>query len=405
MLPGGEWVLFTLAAGASWDEAHIVVQSVATGERLVLVEGGRDARYVATGHVVYVLNNVLFAVPFDVGTRAVTGGAVSLVEGVPVSLFTGAAHFALSRTGSLVYLTGLGRGTRQRDLVWVNRTGDVTPVGAETRSYSWQRVSPDGTRLAVMVVAADGNEDVWTYDLARGALTRMTFDEGYDLAPDWTPDGSRVVFSSEREGGGLFWKAADGTGEVERLVDSETWLSQGNWSPDGRLIVGQAGNIGVVTLEGDRRLDLLLDEEFRERNPALSPDGRWLAYESNESGQDEVYVRPFPEVETGKWQVSVNGGSLPLWSPDGAELFFRTSVTGGQIMVSQVEGEPTFRASAPERLFDVADLLTSAFDIAPDGERFLFRRPATAQETDDGEAGLVFVEHWFEELKARVPTN
>ena len=238
MLPGGEWVLFTvrLTVGG-WDEAQIVAASVATGERQVLVAGGRDARYVATGHLVYLLNNVLFAVPFDATTRVVTGGPVSLVEGVPDGgATTGAGHFDLSRTGSLVYISGrAGGGVPPFDLVWVDRTGAVEPVRAEPRPYRNPEVSPDGAQVAVRVDS--DNSDIWTYDLARGTLTRLTFDEADDRGPAWTPDGARVVFQSDRDGGGLFWKAADGTGAVEQLLEFNNVISSGNWSsgrPTGR---------------------------------------------------------------------------------------------------------------------------------------------------------------------------
>ena len=413
MLPGGEWVLFTLRpeTASSWDEAEIVAQSVVTGERQVLVAGGRDGRYVATGHLVYLLNGVLFAVPFDATTRVVTGGPVSLVEGVPdAGAITGAGHFDLSRTGSLVYISGRAGGvTPPFDLVWVDRTGAVEPVGAEPRPYRTPQVSPDGTRVVVRV-STDGNSDIWTYDLARGTLTRLTFDEATDRAPVWTPDGARVVFQSDRDGGGLFSKAADGTGAVERLVEFSGVIGPGSWSADGRLLVNRSGDIAVLSVEGDRTLDLLLDTEFNEGSASISPNGRWLAYRSDESGQDEVYVRPFPDVDDGKWQVSVGGGSRSLWSPDGAELFFlffdpTANSPNSQIMVAQVEGDSTFRHTTPERLFDLGNLNAFDWDIAPDGERFLMLRLAAAQGADGRGQGLVIVLNWFTELQARVPTG
>ena len=179
--------------------------------------------------------------------------------------------------------------------------------------------------------------------------------------------------------------------------------------------MGLDGNIGLLAVEGERLLDLLLETEFRETDPVLSPDGRWLAYQSNESGDSEVYVRPFPDVDAGRWQVSNGGGLSPVWSPDGQELFFIGGRAGkpDTMMLARVETEPAFRSSTPERLFDVgsfwglATLLGRGWDIAPDGNRFLFKTRATATQTGEGSGfnGLIFVENWFEELKARVPSE
>ena len=405
-LPGGDWVLFTLrdTAGA-WDDAEIVAQSVRTGERRVLVEGGRDGRYVATGHLVYVLNNVLFAVPFDLDAREVRGGPVSLIEGVQDAQGgrSGAAHFSLSDTGSLIYIPSGPGGENQNELVWVGRAGQIEPLAAEPRPYIWARVSPDGTRVAVEILGE--NRDVWVYHLARETLTRLTFFEGRDGNPLWTPDGSRVVFLSDRDEGGLFWKAADGTGEVERLMESTNAPRPFAWTADGRLVFFQQGpgDIGVLAVEGDGGMELVLDTDFDERNPVISPDGRWIAYQSDEAGLIEIYVRPFPNIDEGKWQVSVNGGFAPVWSPDGRELFFDA---GAGLMTAQVEIEPAFSPATPELLFDTGEFSGTAgavWDIAPDG-RFLMVRSVGGQLLE-GTQGLVFVEHWFAELQALVPTG
>ena len=294
MLPGGEWVLFTFrpAGTGAWDAAQIVVQSLTTGERETLISGGRDARYVPTKHLVYGLNNVILAVPFDVGSRQVTGGPVSLIEGVRASpdVASGAMHFAVADTGSLVYVPGAAGGGNVVALTWVDRDGNQESLPALPRAYDHPRVSPDGTRVAVDI--ADGNNtNVWVWDLERETLTQLTFDEGDDDLPLWTPDSNRVVFQSTRDGGGLFWKAADGTGQVEQLKDG--LARPYAWTRDGRLIFDQAGgarDIGVLTIEGERTVEMLLDAEFLEGGPALSPDGRWLADMSNESGAFLVYV-------------------------------------------------------------------------------------------------------------------
>ena len=171
------------------------------------------------------------------------------------------------------------------------------------------RVSPDGTRIAVDVLDPD-NTDIWIWNLDDGPLTRLTFHEASDTVPLWTPDSQRVVFASSREGGGLFWRAADGTGEVDRFLESTNSSRPWGWSTDGRLVFDQLpGDIGMLTVEGDRTVEMLLEAGFSERVPALSPDGRRIAYESNESGQTQIYVKPFPNVDDWKWQVSTNGGT------------------------------------------------------------------------------------------------
>ncbi len=240
------------------------------------------------------------------------------------------------------------------------------------------------------------------------ALTRLTFDEGIDVAPLWTPDSARVVFTSSREGGGLFWKAADGTGQAELLHEFPAGVRAYSWSADGRLVFEQApGDIGLLTMEGERAVEMLLDTEYSDFAPAVSPDGRWLAYTSNETGNPLIYVQPFPNIDGGKWLVSTNGyGRNPVWSPDGRELFFTSPTT---MMVAQIETEPTFSARTPEPLFDrFAYYLAGGgrqWDIASDEDRFIFRVAGTALQTSDDESfnRLIFVENWFEELKARVP--
>ena len=408
MLPGGEWVLFTLlAAGqSSWDEAKIVAQSVTTGERIVLIDGGRDGRYLSTGHLVYGLNGVLFAVPFDVGARQVTGGPVPLVEGVRQTSLSqsGPAHFSVSITGSLVYVPVSVGGGDAISLAWVGRDGDEERISAPPRAYGHPRVSPDGTRVAVDITDG-GNTDVWIWNLARETLTQLTFDEGVDDFPLWTPDSARVVFGSTREGGGLFWKAADGTGQVERLKEGAARPYA--WAADGRLIFEQAADIGVLTMEGQRTVEMLLDAGFNEFGAALSPDGRWLAYQSDETGTSLIIVRPFPIVDDGQWRVSPDFGRHPLWSPDGRELFYR-GLADADLMVAQIETEPTFSSGTPEPLLSISGYPMGGgrqYDVAPDGDRFIVRRSGSAEQTSDDAPfnGLIFVENWFQELTERVP--
>ena len=410
MLPG-EWVLFTLRPASTqlWDESQIVMQSLASEERVVLIEGGRDARYIETGHLVYVLNGVLSAVAFDLDARQVLGGPVPLIEGIRATPTTGAAQFSIGGNGSLVYAPGAGGGGGTYSLSWLTRAGEENPTAAPARTYGDMRVSPDGTRIAVDVLDQD-NTDIWIWNLDDGPLTRLTFDEAVDAVPLWTPDSQRVVFASSREGGGLFWRAADGTGEVERLLESTNRPRPWGWSTDGRLLLDQRpGDIGVLTVEGDRTVEILLGPDFRERAPALSPDGRWIAYLSDESGRNQIYVRPFPNVDDGKWQVSTNGGTDPVWSTDGRQLFF-VDIPNRRLMVANVETDPAFSWDTPTELVTLSGFDWAAggrrYDLAPDGERFVVRKIGGAQTTGGAAFdGLIFVENWFEELKERVPVN
>ena len=411
MLPGGEWVLFTLSAGGdSPDEAQIVTQSVTTGERTMLIDGGLDGRYLPTGHLLYFLNGVLLAVPFDVGSRQVVGGPVPLVEGVRRSTASGGdrpAQFSVSTNGSLVYVQGTVGGDGLVSLVWLDRNDQEERIAAPLRAYGNPRVSPDGTRVAVDITDGDGS-DIWLWDLARETLTQLTFDEGVDTFPLWTLDSERVVFNSSRDGGGLFWKAADGTGQAERIMEGAARPYA--WAEDGRLIFEQNQDIGALMMEGERTVETVLSAETFEGAPTLSPDGRWLAYSGLGPGGPLIYVVPFHNTDDGLWNVSLTFGLNPVWSPDGHELFYRSNSLAG-MMVAQIQTEPTFSATTPESLLDLTGYTIGGFrgryfDLAPTGDRFIFLTPGTAEMTDDDPFnGLIFVENWFEELTARVPVN
>jgi len=330
LLPGGRAVLFTLARTGDWDAAQIVVQSLDTGMRHVIVEGGADARYVPTGHLVYALGNTLLAVPFDVATLAVKGGPVPLVEDVARGEVTGAAHFAMSSGGALVYVpTDAADAAQARTLVWVDRQGREEPIKAPARPYFDPRLSPDGTRVALEI--QDQERDIWILDLARETLTRLTFGPAFDFPAIWTPDGRAVIFSSGRSGRNtidprhLFRQAADGTGPVERLTQGPVRQVPYAVTPNGTGLIfrehstdprADAGDLMLLPLVGERHPQPLVQTTFLEVNAEISPDGHWLAYQSNESGPDEIYVRPFPKVTAGKWQVSPSGG---MWPTMGAE--------------------------------------------------------------------------------------
>ena len=316
ILPGGKAALFTVWSG-SVDTAQIAVVSLETGEYRTLV-GGTYPRYASTGHIVFGREASLWAVQFDADRLEVTGSPVPVLEGVRVEGNRGAAQFALANDGSLLYVPG-GAAEAPRHLVWVDREGREEPLPAEPRAYTYPRISPDGTRVALDV--RDQERDIWIWDVARETLTRLTFDAGPDFYPVWTPDGEQVVFSSPREGSPVkvFWKAADGTGAVERLAEGQGNLRPYAFSPDGQRLVlmenrpEQGWDLNVLSLTDERTLEPLVATPFEERNGELSPDGNWLAYQSNASGEMEVYVRPFPNVDEGQWLVSTDGGTKALF--------------------------------------------------------------------------------------------
>ena len=418
MLPGSEAVLYTLdCGGRQWDAAQIVVEQVATGERTVVVEGGSDARYLPTGHLVYALGGTLLAVPFDVDRLEVTGGPVPLVEGVSRTGNTGAAHADMARTGALVYLPGAGGDLAKRTLVWVDREGREEPLAAEPRAYRYPRISPDGTTVALDV--QDQQRDTWIWDFERETLTRLTFHPEGDEYGIWTPDGRRIVFTSDRAGGfGLFWRSADGAGAAEQLTDNPSEQAYPNSiTPDGTQLVfyrfasseGIDMDLHVLSMTGEPSPEPLLATEFDEVNAEISPDGLWIAYQPNASGAQEVYVRPFPDVNEGQFQISTSGGVQPAWSRDGRELFYLGS-TG--LMAVPVQTEGGFRAGNPEVVLDTplfrteGGMVGRAYDVAPDGQRFLVIKEEAVGDTDDPFAGLTQIHvvlNWFEELKARVP--
>ncbi len=412
LLPDGETVLFTRGTGDGWDEAQIVVESLATGERRVLVDGGTDARYVPTGHLVYGRAGTLLAVPFDLVNLEVTGAPVSMVESIGQG--TGTLQFGVSGDGSLAYVPAASV-RRPRTLVWVDREGREEPVAVEPRSYLYPRISPDGERVALDVRDEEG--DIWIWTLGRESLTRFTFDSGGDEYPVWTPDGQRIVFASHRTGmENIFWKASDGTGTVERLTDSPSNQVPQSVSPDGKWVVFREASapggydLGLVSLAPDHVSELLFQTRFRERNGRIAPDGRWLAYQSDESGQDEVYVRPFPSVAEGRWQISTGGGTQPVWARSGRELFY--VALSGRLMAVPIQTGSTFGVGTPEELFatpevggqfDTVQGLGTTYDVAPDGQRFLMVRPIA--QTEDGmvPTHIVVVENWHQELLERVP--
>ena len=406
ILPNLTGVLFSTRSGSA-EDGRIAVVSLKTGAVSYLLPGGGQARYSPTGHIVYGDGGTLWAVGFDADRLELTStNPTPVVENVNTRP-RGAANFALAGKGSLVYVLRAGAGSgAPRSLVWVDREGREEPLATPLRAYVSPSVSPDGTQVAVDVADSDGG-DIWLHDLERGTERRLTTDPAPDSTPLWTPDGARVVFSSQRgEQPGLFQKLADTPGNAELLAtasDLSRIIQPTSWADDGHtLLYWEAGarppDIGLVSMDGDRATELLLDAEFNEAAPAVSPDGGWIAYDSSETGQDEVYVQRFPMLG-GKQTISTDGGQQPLWSPGGRELFFN-SFAG--MMVAQVEAESNFETNTPEHFpFNPGfPVIGTEFDLAPDGDRFVFLQ--SAGEATEAE-GVILVQNWFQELAARVP--
>jgi eukaryotic-like serine/threonine-protein kinase len=382
-IPSSNAVLFTVGrtGTASYDEAAIGVKFLDSGEQQIVIEQGTDARFVPPGQLIFARGGSLLAVPFNPRSCIVCGSPASVLEGV-ITETTGSAQWSSSEVGSLVYVPGGARGTA-RHLVWVSRRGAVQVLPGPPHAFEEPRLSPDGGRIAVGVRTS--TSDIWIYDLKRNTLTRLTY-EGFNFAPIWTPDAKRLTFSSSREGpSNVFWMPADGGGPVETLLESEFDHVPGSWSPDGRLLAvteyhPEGAEILVVPMREKRQAVRVPPPGFNKWSPAISRDGKWLAYTSNESGAPEVYLRPFPSLGE-KIQVSNNGGSEPVWAKSGKELFYRNTES---VMAVALRAGAKLRFSKPRRLFENAFVGSSAvyhsnYDISSDGRLFLMLKEAEEQ--------------------------
>jgi serine/threonine protein kinase/Tol biopolymer transport system component len=423
MLPGGQQVLFTVATGAAadrWDKAKIIVQSLPSGDRKILIEGGSDGRYVPTGHLVYVLSGSLFAVPFDVARLEVRGGPAPIVEGVTrASINGGAAQFTFSGTGVLVYVPGPAlAGSSQGKLAWIDRQGVVEPLTLQAGSYGHPRLSPDGKHLVYDTL--EGTDAiVWTYDLSgTSAPRRLTFG-GRNQVPVWSAGGERVAFQSDREGdNAIFWQRTDGTGTAERLTKPQpgTGHVPDSWSSDGKTLlydVTKGTERSLWTLSFPDRKATPFDDVHSggafgiSTNAAFSPNGRWVAYNGEgPTGSFPLVVQPFPTTGE-RYQITAPVAIHPLWSANGKELFFNTGPTGFAGVT--VSTQPSFMFGSPVALAKGASAgLGPAglriFDVSSDGQRFLAVVNATASPIGPAPQIEVIL-NWFEDLKARAPTK
>lgn len=405
VLPDGEHVLFVIGTStiSSYDEATIAVVSLRTGEQKFLIEGGSCPRYAPTGHLVYARDGGLMAVPFDPARLEVTGAPTQVFDGLVMSHTWGAAQFSFSDEGSLVYVPG-GPEVYINRLVWVDREGDTAPVSLGDRSPMWVRLSPRGDRAVLHVVG--GNDELWLDDLRRETLTRLT--AGWDNQwPLWTPEGHRVIFGSNRNGlWEVFGKSADSREAAEKIRGGERAVLPASISPDGTLLVytedhpDTKSDIWCVSLEDDKGARPLVVTEFDEWGGELSPDGRWLAYCSNESGRYEIYIRALAGGLE-RWQISTDGGTEPAWAPNGRELYYRS---GNRMMVVAVELSPEIKIAKPVVLFEAFPPSLAwpmrKYDIAADG-RFLMIEPSEQLNP----TRIHNILNWFEQLKQLAPTE
>ncbi len=390
--PDGNSVFF-LGSSNGGGFGQIGVASYRTGAVSYLVEGSRP-RLAASGHLVYATTDGLWAAPFDPRELEITGPAFRVAADF-IETRAGFSDFDISPNGTLIYFTGDDRG---RSLVAVDRQGREQVLTPEHRAYDGPRYSPDGNRVALRIW--EGGPHIFVYEIGRGTFTRLTFDPP-NYYPEWSPDGRRVAFVTEGDGGmDLYWRAADGSGSPEPLVTADGPQWEAAFAQDGsRLVYRQndpetGRDLWVVSLDGNAEPEPLLKTPDQERAPRVSPDGQFVAYVSDETRRAEVFVRTFEE-SGGKWQISGDGGTEPLWSRDGKELFYRR---GDELIAVAVETQPAFSIGASQVLFEgpyVPNPMHTNYDIHPDGDRFVMVKSA------EGERQVVVVLNWVSELEGR----
>jgi serine/threonine-protein kinase len=417
VLPGGRSVLYTSSRViGAFDDANLVVLVLSTGARKLVQRGGYHGRYLRSGHLVYIHEGALFAAPFDLGRLEVTGQSVAVLDGIHSNSFSASTQFSTSDNGTLVYVPGQSNGS-SAPIHWMDRNGKTTLLRAQTANWSNIRFAPDGRRLAVEIL--DGQNDIWVYDWARDVMTPLTSDPASDTSPVWTPDGRRIVFASTRANPAvpnLYWQRVDGAGEAQRLTESKKRQRPVSWHPDGKFLAFEEfdeqgrSDLMILPVTGDEQSGWkagtprpFMTSLASATEPSFSPDGRWLAYSSTETGRDEVYVRPFPGPGA-KTQISTGGGQFPTWSRARHELLFNTGISG-QIMAGPFStAGDVFQAETPrpwpEGRFENRGPWRM-FDLHPDGER-LGLRPGAGNVP---QSHVTFVFNFADDLKARVPTK
>jgi serine/threonine-protein kinase len=409
VLPGGEWVLYTIGSQDnpnSYVDARIAIQSIETGERHVLNVRGEMARYVAPGFLIIARNGSLLAATFSMKTFRTTQPLVPVLDNVDGDGGSGISYFAISDEGRLVYIPGIRN--KDLELIWVDKQGKAEPLPIQSGSYSTPRISPDGSRLAVTVgQQVDGNYDIWMYNLKSGSFNRFTFGKSMRF-PVWSPDGKVLYFAATSgEQRGIWSKPADGSSPETQIAPFEL-LPVAYVTRDGRkLILNRLGgsetgeSIFALDLDQPQEPEALFPTGISSYSGNLSPDGRFITYGSNETGTLEIFVSTFPNQE-GKWQLSSASGLNPLWSPDGKALYYISPLA--KMMAVPISTNPVFSSGAPHELFDVSQMffpnsLLANYDISPDGKRFVMIRN-TRKSTDTQACNVIL--NWTHELQQKL---
>ncbi len=419
VLPGSQAVLFTAYGSGAYDDGEIIVFTFKTGERKTLHGGASFGRYLPSGHLVYLHQNTLWAAPFDLRRLEVTGTPQPVLEEVNSNV-NGGGDFDFSQNGTFVYVSSEMPIPFPYSIWWLESTGQTRALQVPPGLYENPRFSPDGKHLAFELATASVRADIWVKDLERDTVSRLTKLPGRNNFPVWTPDGKNIVFESWGwAGSGIYWIRADGVGEAQRLTEANlrAFQSPHSFSPGGKRLAysyqqessGFRAEIWTAPMEGDRdhprlgKAEVFLRTSFSEWDPVFSPDGHWLAYSSDESGKEEVYVRPFTGPG-GKSQISTGGGSYPLWSRDGHKLFFLTP--DWLIMVTGCTAKGDSFAAGKPQVWARENLPSLGgnypYDLAPDGKRFAVVLNPGGTQVRSTDSVMVLL-NFFDELRRKVP--
>lgn len=410
-LPGGQAFLYV---DDDLTYSQIKVYDLRSGESKPLIDNAYMPRYAPSGHLVFIRDGDLWAAPFDLGSLDIVGGQARVVEGIDSQPNVRAASYAYSQFGRLVYLPGREYIPNQQGLTWIDRAGNTEDIPLPAGEYQQPELSPDGQAIALAVMQEGGSSDIWVYDLNRQTLGRRTF-SGNALRPTWSPDGRQLFYQENAQG---IWSInADGSGQPQQINSTTTARPASFSNTDGNLLYLE-GPLGNASIKALSYIDsswisspLISTEGVNAWGAVVSPNGRWVAYVSNESGSAEIYVRPYPEVDSGKWQISTNGGREPQWGATGDELFYlQQTGTLGALFSVEIDDTNSFSPGTPRQLIEGIYILGNYppnFDVTNDGEKFLIYSALVDEVGANGlsDVELVVVENWFEELKRLAPPD
>ena len=425
-LPGGTSVLFTITpSSGAMEESSVAVLDLKTGTSKAVLKRGRHAVYSPTGHLVYGAEGSLRVAAFDLATSSVSGSPLPVASDVRSQPAAARFDFDIAANGTMVYIPPARVDEEPRSLMWIDRSGKMEPLRAPQRSYRSAYLSPDGTRVAAEL-RDDGVGEIWILNIARETLTRLTVGPTSYYTPAWSADDKRIFFvSGTGPNKNLFWQAADGTGAIEKLTEAGRDIGPPAVSQDGQFVIlpmfrnrgGQIeGDLASMRVGGARLPEVLLTTPIDERSVAISPDGKWIAYEARDVGDgvSQVFVRPFPDLNSGRVQISTTDGHMPSWSRNGRELFYVSNAdqrdAGAALMSVPVRSGDARSASTPVKLFDSPALLRQfgserTYDASPDAQRFLVISARTRQAATAAPLRFVVVQNWHEELKRTLPAR